>query len=218
MKEKNPINNMPDIPCLYSLPRSGGTLIYNIVNYLFSGYVDPLSHSYELTDSKVVVTYRDFRDCAISWWRVKKGGFDEVDKMEKASFNDVKKYLDLTKRSINNHLNEYKKKYPSHQIFYMQYEKFYNNFEYIFEKFENFLELKISEEDRIIVKEEFSLESNKKRARKFENFSMWSKKYRIHGHHIFTGEVGTWKKIINLNDHNAITEYLYNELKEWGYE
>lgn len=207
-----------DVPRLYGLPRSGGTFIYNILNYLFNGCIQSQSHHYNLIDSKTIATYRDFRDCAVSWWRVEMGRFDEVDKMKKASFNDVEKYLDLTKRSISSHLNKYKKKYPPHQILYMQYEKFYNNFDYIFEKFENFLELKISEKDRIIVKREFNLKSNKKRARKFKDFSTWREKYHIHGHHIFTGEVGTWKKIINLNDHNAITEYLYNELKEWGYE
>lgn len=209
---------MPNIPYLYGFPRSGGTFIWNIINYLFGGRVHHQSHHYRLTNSKVIATYRDFRDCAISWWRVHEGKFDEIDKIKKANFNDVEKYLDLTKRSINNHLYEYRKNYNSHQILYMQYEKFYNNFEYIFENISNFLELIISEEDRTIIKEEFSLKRNKKRAKEFKDFSMFSGKYHIHGHHIFTGEVGTWKKIVNLNDHDTITEYLYNELKEWGYE
>ena len=74
---------------LYGLPRSGGTLIYNIVKELHPDKnIDPQTHSYFSDGDLIVVTFRDFRDSIISAWRVGKG-FDSKSNIKLASYEGL---------------------------------------------------------------------------------------------------------------------------------
>ena len=89
---------------LYGLPRSGGTLIYNIVKELHpEKNIDPQTHSYFSDGDLIVVTFRDFRDSIISAWRVGKG-FDNKSNIKLASYEGLFKYIIGTKDNIYPHI------------------------------------------------------------------------------------------------------------------
>ncbi len=64
-------------PQVFGIPRSGSTLVRNILNTIFDGRIKVQHHGYKKAESMLVATYRDFRDCAISKWRMNFGGFDK---------------------------------------------------------------------------------------------------------------------------------------------
>lgn len=67
-------------PKVYGVPRSGSTLVRNILNTIFDGRVKVQKHHHFETvisnGDMTVASYRDPRDCAISKWRMNYGGFD----------------------------------------------------------------------------------------------------------------------------------------------
>ncbi len=66
-------------PVVFGVPRSGSTLVRNILNTIFDGKIKVQQHNFFSVSDKdmVVASYRDFRDCAISKWRMNFGGFDK---------------------------------------------------------------------------------------------------------------------------------------------
>ena len=76
-------------PQLFGVSRSGGTLIYNIINEIFNGNTQPQSHEFFSTERKVIATYRDFRDSTVSWWRMVVGQLDNEDNLKTMSKKDI---------------------------------------------------------------------------------------------------------------------------------
>tara|TARA_B100000287_G_C20649042_1_gene786174 strand:- start:1218 stop:2096 length:879 start_codon:yes stop_codon:yes gene_type:complete len=67
-------------PVVFGVPRSGSTLVRNILNTIFDGRIKVQHHAFKQPhrqNDMVVASYRDFRDCAISKWRMNFGGFDK---------------------------------------------------------------------------------------------------------------------------------------------
>ena len=79
---------------LYGVPRSGGTLVYNIVRELLSGKatIEPQTHSFFDDSEKAIITYRDFRDCVVSSWRVG-NNFDSPERRKLANYSDLTKTI-----------------------------------------------------------------------------------------------------------------------------
>ena len=90
------------LPRLFGVPRSGGTFIYNVIDYLFDGQVEPQRHGYfSVPDGgKAVAIYRDFRDSAVSEWRVYEGKFANTAEKRPCSFRELKKYLKKRQQNV----------------------------------------------------------------------------------------------------------------------
>lgn len=67
-----------EFPTVFGVPRSGSTLVRNILNTIFDGNIAVQQHgTMKVRDRDMIVaTYRDFRDCAVSKWRMNNAGFD----------------------------------------------------------------------------------------------------------------------------------------------
>ena len=83
-----------NFPIVFGVPRSGSTLIRNILNTIFDGRVNVQRHNYfdfEENDM-IIASYRDFRDCTISKWRMNTGGFDTEKNLVKVGWSKNKVY------------------------------------------------------------------------------------------------------------------------------
>lgn len=210
LKTKTPLK-------LFGVPRSGGTLICNVTRQLIKNCkTQPQSHRFFNDSHKVIVTYRDFRDCVLSLWRVEHGRFDEIDQIKTAEFKDLRGSIRKIKKTVH-HLNLFRDRWDQNNVLYFRYEDWFDNFDHIFKKFEEFFELKIEENQRDLVRKKCDLSTVKKQSKSLSNFDDHDPLTCIHGQHIFTGEVGTWKKLLKQADHEKLTDALCWELKEWGY-
>ena len=183
-------------PKLYGLPRSGGTLIYNVMNHIFDGNVGPQSHDYfefsadeATTDDPrwsaslppIVAVYRDFRDSLASQWRaytLDRTGAN----LPKMSLAQVYSSALGQKQAVQAlySFREYQKNHPDQKILFLRYEDFFDstrgdvNFDFLFQQFEEFFGIceddVLTKEKKDYIRKEFCFSSQKKFASNFKSF------------------------------------------------
>ena len=114
------------VPKIFGVPRSGSTVIFNIVNYLYGGVVLPQKHCYFVDnlrkDLKTIETYRDFRDSCISQWRAFYGGFDEEEEQKEIPFSMLSMHV-VQQLSTIEYLNKFELDYhnSSRKVLFLRY-------------------------------------------------------------------------------------------------
>ena len=233
-----------NVPKIFGVPRSGSTLMRNILNTIFDGKVRVQNHKYwdPEDNDMIIATYRDFRDCTASKWRMNSGGFDNEKDAFKVKWDHN---MDKTADNVNtmrnaasalkirveglNRFDElyYNKKLGYKQkmvkinrnIYFARYEEFQNNYEFLFNHLEQFLKVTIKRDLRDFIQERW----NKGRVKRvysdtIKAFSGYDVKTEIHGQHIYKGKVGTWKEFLEESQHGEMTSFWRNQLIRWGYE
>ena len=166
----------PFVLVQFSPPRSGSTLVFNIMRELFPMKKIFKVHTFRsmCRQMKVVVTYRHPLDCiASSIIRYKKEPTQEELARQVRMFNE-QGLLDLVKI----------KKMPN--ILMLKYEDYVNDFEYIFNHFENFFNITVSQEKRSELTAKYKIENVEKmiKNQKGDSFADIDKKTQLHGNHI----------------------------------
>ena len=211
-----------NVPRIFGVPRSGSTLVRNILNTIFDGRVKVQGHNFWEPDENdmIVATYRDFRDCTASKWRMNSGGFDNEkdlfivkwdDNMGKTTdgMNTMRNAASALKRRAGG-LDSFDNLYDNQElgykekrvkinknIYFARYEEFQNNYEFLFNHLEQFLRVTIKRDLRDFIQERW----NKGRVKRvysdtIKAFSGYDKDTEIHGQHIYKGKVGTWKEFL----------------------
>ncbi|KKN70795.1 hypothetical protein LCGC14_0426870 [marine sediment metagenome] len=205
----------------YTTGRSGSTFISQIlkdvlgIENVWAGH-DPVAFPFHKGE-KLVITYRDFRDVAASYWRINNDIQDHVlnSGARKMSPKDVNHYSNMIAGLVRGHMNPTYKAHPGALL--MKYEDFFpDNYGYIFERIEKHFDIKLSSGRRVEIKKKYSLERNKQRAAKFSSFKQVDREY-VHGLHIYKGDIGTWKNLVPANQHAVMNKILRPFLEEWGY-
>lgn len=199
----------------YSVGRSGSTLVTQIVNAL-DGVEVRATHIYRrnLLNRKMIIPFRDFRDVLVSKWRANEEvPSEDLFAGRKMTRADLDKWLPVVADSVRV-LNRTVKSNP-HALL-LQYEKFVDDYDYIFDRVEVYLGKTYTPELKAELKERFSLAANKRRSEQLESFTQWDEQ-GIHGKHVFTGEIGTWKKVIGQENHALVNHFLGADLSRWGY-
>ncbi len=207
-----------NFPKVYGVPRSGSTLLRNILNTIFDGNIKVQKHDYFKTDTKVICSYRDFRDSTISQWRIQKAGFDKEENAKVATFGKIEENARRIKSQVGT-LKHFKERYPSNQIYFARYEDYHDNFDILCDDLEKFLDITIKDQLRKFLQRTW----NKKRIKKvysdnLEAFQGYDEQTEIHGQHIYKGKVGTWKELLQKDNHKMLNEFFQKELLEWGYK
>jgi len=119
----------------YALPRSGSTLIMQVLRKIFSVEEVNYSHGFREVDGKLVVTYRDFRDVMVSHWRIRWGKLENGKIVNNPSPLEIECELGTVRNNLGI-LNKYKEHYglDNKDVLWLRYEDFYNDYDYIFEK------------------------------------------------------------------------------------
>ena len=213
----------------YGIPRSGTTVIWQILSKLFPKTKIIKTHSFISNADKVVVCVRDFRDILISQYITnseKKKKMQVVDlKLTKFKSKKIvnpivtkqiiKKYSNKIIRNekiLQRYINYYK-----NNCICLKYENFFENFEFVFKELENFFDIKIDDDSKCNISTECNIEKNRKIAHKLKDFNQWDINSLILGPHILNGKPGNWINVIPKELHFYLNDSINNLLKKWRY-
>ncbi|MEX0961460.1 MAG: hypothetical protein WDZ28_01220 [Simkaniaceae bacterium] len=203
---------------LLTPPRTGSTLIYNVLTYLFEDI--NFSHLSRNFDQKIVVKSHRERvalenyDCFFI--STKRSPLDMFHSISRASCTPINKQNIKKLERISNAkpIYDYLSKKPHYKVLFLTYEKFVDDIDYLFDKLEYFFSIEISHEMRKKIKQMFSKEEMLKIQNRYENFSQYDLVTGIHGDHIDKNHDGkTSSSLTNFQ----IKRQFFNIYKIWGY-
>lgn len=193
----------------YGIPRSGSTLIYQLVSGIFPEGVAK-THRYCSHRVKTTVSFRDFRDVVVSLWR--RSNPDAVDR--KMTEQEVQKFGG-TCRSRIEELDRY---FERGGICPLRYEEFVPNPAVIFSAIEKTFGITVPAEKAAKLIDDYSMEKNAEIARKLGSFKSIDPASQIHGNHIFRGEIGGWRQFVSGASAQCLEDLLREPLRRYGYE
>jgi hypothetical protein len=191
-------------------PRSGTTLVYNILKDIFPKKSVETRHYYRNKDRKfnTVVTYRNPLDSIVS--SILRYKIDPSDDVLKKQILEFEKNGIWTVLEIKNNKN----------VLMLKYEDFVNNYENIYNKLEFFFNINISSSTRSLITSRYNIKSTEKIISRMESYKEIDKETLFHGNHINInkGKPNYYKKFLNTKQ----IIYLKNVYKEYlsvfGYE
>ena len=168
-------------------PRSGTTLVYNILKDIFPERFVETRHYYRQVDRKfpTVVTYRNPLDSIISQLLIYAKVNGNNLKKEEPKLIITKKMLDdVVKVFEKNGIWEVLNIKNNKNVLMLKYEDFFNNFDVIFDKVEIFFKKKIDIEKRNLIKKNYNIESVEQISNKMKSYKEIDFKTLFHGDHI----------------------------------
>jgi len=192
----------------FSPPRSGSTLVYNLLREIFPKKKIFKVHTLRnmCFELNVVATYRHPLDCiASSIIRYDKQPTEEEIQRQIKIFNQPLRNL-LTAKKMDN-------------ILMLKYERFLNDFEYIFKNFEQFFNINISAPQREKLIAEYKIENVEKKL-SGGGFANMDKKTQLHGNHIskYKGASGYYARFFSEDQIDFLKKTYFEVLKEFDYE
>lgn len=199
---------------IFSCPRTGSTLLYNLIKDIFYRTTVLKKHIIDDIDSEnlYIIPIRHPYNSIVSIGLCKQIKFG----IDNYKLNDcLNDYIDYGGKILVNIEN-------SDNIIFLYYENFYNNLDYIYKEIEKKLNVTIPEDLKKSVGEKHSLENVKKIICSIDNFELYEKETNYHGFHIskFNGETD-YKLILSeqeilfleTNDilNRIITKFNYNQ-------
>lgn len=201
----------------FGLPRSGSTLICQVLSGLFPYCKVQKVHNFINTKYPIVISIRDFRDSMVSRWRVRNDiPLKELDAGRKMSAKEVVEWLSF----IDVNITDLDKMAKSGRNVVLRYEEFLNNHDHIFNELEGFFGKSFDDKIKRNIKNNSSIEKNMERSMKFSSFhnGNWDSN-GIHGLHIYRGgKVGIWRELVPDKYHDIVNEKMREHLIRWGYE
>lgn len=198
----------------YGIARSGTTVVWQVLSKLIERAWKTHDYIPYEENRPAIITYRDPRDVIISRWRTE---WNKNPKTDIITDRDLMIWTNSYKSDMEN-IRMYGAKYPNDKILFLCYEDYFSNTTYILDKLQEFFDIKIPLDMREMINNDTSVENNKKLQSTLNGFSEADFATGLHGNHIHNGTPSNWKIIIPSNLHDFVTELLYNELVELGYE
>lgn len=188
----------------YSLPRTGSTLIWNILKLYSENPLKVHSKSeleHPLKKYRFIVSMRNPLDITCSIISVLNLSFNE---------HGLNQAINKIKSHNFNHLIEILENQDS---LCLKYEEFYNNYDFAFENIDCFLNQKISNEKKIHFKNEFSLSKVRKISQSQKSFGQYDSVTKIHGNHLskMNGKIDSYQDYLS----EEMICFLRSELKEY---
>jgi hypothetical protein len=180
---------------IFSAPRTGSSLTYNIFRFLFEDNAQIFSRHDSFDANRIVlkthkiseidtllgepdilyiVTIRNLRDSAISHYRLFQQEICDNQSFAKYLVSKYEEYLSFFK------LMEAAKS----NIVYFKYEDFVDNIPYFFNVIEDLFSISLSQRDKELIKKGYSKENISSEIQGFSNFSEYLPISGFHGEHI----------------------------------
>jgi len=204
----------------WSPPRSGSTLVWQILDYLFE---DPNYKKYKWTDPNIVhkthtldyshlnnqsyffvTTVRNPMDCMVSWMIIKKIPF-------------TKENIEQNIISYLNYFMLLKMVQLSNNSVILRYDEFYEDNNVIYDTLEKTFQINIKKELRDVMDKKFSKQSNKKISDTMKDFDEVKEDSFIHGDHFNSTNVTYWKQKIPLEFQDYVEQRFIGILNHFNY-
>jgi len=195
----------------FSPPRSGSTLVYNIMREIYPNKKIFKVHTFRAmcNELSVVVTYRHPLDCiASSIIRYKREpNQEELDRQIKIF--DEQGFKDLI--NIKDKPN----------FLMLKYEDYVDNYDYIYDHFEKFFKIKIDDKKRESITSKYNIKSVEKIiSENGDSFSDCDKKTKLHGNHIskFKGASNYYEEFFSTEQIKILKDYYSDILNTFDYD
>lgn len=210
----------------YALPRSGSTLVLQVLMKTLGRDNVDYSHKFRETNLPLIITLRDFRDTVASYWRIWHGKLENGKIINTPTYEEVKSAIGSAVARINQ-LNQYQEYYKNKNVLWLRYEDFFDNYEYLFNEIEKFLDITVSTKKREQIIKETNLEAKRKyqtkipinpdKKRIFDNYEDCLDIHANHIHPTIKPSPGYWKEVFPKEFHGLIEFALEEQLVRWGY-
>ena len=192
----------------FGVPRSGSTLIYQLISALFPVGVAK-THQYCHHRAKTVVSFRDFRDVVVSLWR-RTNSQNSYERMRAAEIDEFAG-LCLEKVAV---LDKY---FERGGICPLRYEDFCADPSVIFSSLKSTFAIEVGAETVYQLTCRYSLRKNKEISERLSGFKEVDPATQIHGNHIYRGEIGSWREFVNEDMGARLESLLRPALSRYGY-
>ncbi|MEM8777522.1 MAG: hypothetical protein AAGF26_01355 [Cyanobacteria bacterium P01_G01_bin.49] len=193
----------------FSPPRSGSTLIYNVLREVFPEKFVEKGHVYSKINSKypIVVTYRHPLDSIAS--SIQRYGLPLTDKVIEEQI------LELDSNGVWDVLNLKGK--PN--VLMLRYEDFSNNFNFIYSELESFFGIEISQEKKELIKDKYKIEAVERMIESKESFDDFDPVTHLHGKHIskYKGQPGYYLNFFKSSQVDYLEDIYRKYLLELNY-
>lgn len=212
----------------YSLPRSGSTFIYQVLEQLFSRDDVETSHDdRNLNGRHLVITIRDFRDVLASHWRIWYAKFDaDMNVINTPTSQEIMATIRTVKERIVQ-LNKFcEKNIDYEKTLILDYGDYFGDYDYLFAELEEFFSIEIDRDKRLDIISKTNIDVKRKQQLeipildKERIFDNWVDKRDVHANHIhpkLNPIEGYWKQVFHEEFHEMINKELMEELEKWGY-
>lgn len=194
----------------YGLQRSGSSYVWQLACDALGGAGVIKTHNYlpasEITPT--LCTYRDFRDCLVSAWRLAHPDWTSLQRPE---------MLRLCDGWINHcivHLDHYKQHVPA--CMFLRYEEFIANPGVILHALQQVCAVDEQTWKQSLADHNMLRNSAISKDKSVEARTL-AKSLLLVENHVHEGQVGTWRQFVNDRDAELLTQLLRPALERWGY-
>jgi len=199
-----------DVIVQFSPPRSGSTLLYNILRDLFPDKTIDKTHQYKTKFSKhqVVVTHRHPLDCiasGIQRYGKKPSDAEIINQIKDFDENGIWDLLSI--KSLPN-------------VLMLRYESFYGNFEYLFDNLETYFSISITDQQRAAISSEYDINAVYQSVKQFDDFHEYDSDRHWHGNHIseYKGKIYYYKQFFTKDQVDYLKTVYKDILVAFSYD
>jgi hypothetical protein len=193
----------------FSPPRSGSTLVYNILREVFPRYKVEKCHTLNSRNlaSPIVATYRNPVDIVASLLLVSNCSVTDANIREQCILLNTQGIWDLL--TIRNRSN----------LLLLRYEDFVDDFDVLFNGIENHFQIGIPHEKRKRLSTKYSRKSVQAIAERYDDFSQYDSKTQFHGRHIsrFNGAPNFARQLLSDEQGNNVARYFSLFMEQMAY-
>jgi len=193
----------------FSLPRSGSTLVYNVLRELFPRHRIEKCHTLDRRnlESTIVATYRNPVDIVASLLLVSNGSVTDANIREQSILLNTQGIWDLL--TIRNRSN----------MLLLRYEDFVDDFDVLFNGIESHFQIGVPHEKRQELSTKYNRKSVQAITERYDDFSQYDSKTHFHGRHIsrFNGAPNFARQLLTDEQWNAVGRYFSLFMEQMNY-
>lgn len=197
----------------FSPPRTGSTLVWNVLKELFPGRKIKKKHSLKSTNLgpfrlPVVCTVRHPLDALASCIQCR-----ELPQTDESIDLLIEEFDQLAIQTVLNIRND-----P--HVLILKYEQFSVDFDFLFNELERFFGCAIGAEKRKMISEKYDVKKVKKKTEQMGAFNNWSAEDHLHGRHIskFNGASGYYREFFSEEQVLRMQEHYRAYMNSFDYD